>query len=137
MLSTKIIIDADSPDYGKFLKQFRRAYELMHGDYLLDPNSITVCKTKHGYHVYLKSLVKLRPYEIIFLQAVFGSDFKREILNWHRCVRLKLSTDMWNVLFTQKAIVTGGGKARIISRESFEARKTERLKEIIAQINNR
>ena len=69
-------------------------------------------QTKHGIHVTIefKSKLPISDKDIVFMQTLLGSDWKREIFNWKR-VRSGLKN--WNVLFNKKF----DSQMKLISRE--------------------
>lgn len=69
-----------------------------------------VCKTKKGYHIYLRSKDKLSDTEIILIQSALGSDWMRELLNLRR-VRNGQTMDSWNILFTSKTKKISNGQS--------------------------
>lgn len=55
-------------------------------------------RTKRGWHVELYSNLYLKPAESVALQAILGSDFKREAFNLFRAHRLSLAPAFWRAL---------------------------------------
>ncbi|MEO0303950.1 MAG: hypothetical protein ABIM64_01680 [candidate division WOR-3 bacterium] len=66
----------------------------------IDVLSCFVFETCKGYHVYLKINGNFSYIEIIALQALLGSDYKREAFNLKR-FRSGLGKE-WNILFEKK-----------------------------------
>jgi len=61
---------------------------------------IRALHTRKGWHVYIDLTNKLSDMEVVALQAILGSDWKREALNWRRAHRKECKN--WNVLFFEK-----------------------------------
>lgn len=63
--------------------------------------SIQEEKSRHGYHIWIdfESEMKLDDRDIVFLQLLLLSDWKREVHNWFR---VKNKMPYWNVLFKEK-----------------------------------
>lgn len=74
-------------------------------DALEIPNisEIEIYTTKHGYHIYIyaKIFQHYNNASIILMQALCGSDIKRELFNYLRIIK-EPKMHNWNVLFTQK-----------------------------------
>lgn len=66
-------------------------------------------RTRHGWHLIVKWNRRLQPAEIIAIQAILGSDYKREIHNLMRAmsggVRSILGAERWNLLYSSKTAV--------------------------------
>ncbi len=84
-----------------------------------------VCKTKKGYHIYLRSKDKLSDTEVILLQSALGSDWMRELLNLRR-VRNGQNMDSWNILFTSKT-------KKIVNGQSITTEKVHDEEDITIQ----
>jgi len=74
-------------------------------------------KTKNGFHVYIRfeTNVELDDKDIVFLQLLLLSDWRREIFNWRR---VKSNLKKWNVLFKKKYKVVNG-ELKEVSKEEF------------------
>ena len=70
-------------------------------------------RTKHGWHIRIvfHSDVELDDKDIVFLQLLLLSDYKREIFGWMR-IRSGIKSK-WNVLFSAKTDSNG----KVISNE--------------------
>lgn len=98
----ELLIDVDfKPEIVKFAKEF--AYRL----YLLSrmgvyTESVEVYETNKGLHiyVYVYSKLELDNKDIIILQLILNSDYKRELFNFKR-VKSGIKKG-WNVLFKVK-----------------------------------
>ena len=94
-------------------------------------------RTRNGFHLYLdiKSKFFVDDLTLCFLQAVMGSDYKREMFNWNRIVYGDdWQKKHWNVLFNQKFYRKGDE----IKRVSFETNMPKsilkrRLKDYVVQ----
>lgn len=70
------------------------------------PARFTVYRTKKGYHFYIRLSKRIYPMPTVFIQAVLGSDWLREIRNMRR---IDDRFGDWNILFSAKY---DGKKAR-------------------------
>jgi hypothetical protein len=66
----------------------------------LQPLDATVWRTAHGWHLILLVSNEVASKDLILLQALLGSDFRREAMNWDRCTRMQ--GDSWNRLYNLK-----------------------------------
>ena len=113
-MSTTLKMDYDfKKGFKKFLERMSTAYFLLE----LNPLSCKVFSTKHGYHVYVTVVEDLNNLELVCVQAILGSDFKRECFNFNRVKfnPLGFKSD-WNVLFNKKWNHLG----ELISKEVFD-----------------
>jgi hypothetical protein len=55
-------------------------------------------RTRRGWHVEIYSNMELAPAEIVALQAILGSDFRRESFNLYRAHKLPLTPLFWRRL---------------------------------------
>lgn len=60
---------------------------------------IVVHRTVRGYHVRIVVDRKFEPVEIVLIQALLGSDYKREVLNFERVYK---AGKFFNVLHTSR-----------------------------------
>lgn len=54
------------------------------------------------YHIILHCANKITDYELVCIQALMGSDYKRECFNLLRVKSNKFKKQSWNVLFLKK-----------------------------------
>jgi hypothetical protein len=65
-------------------------------------------KTRRGWHIEIFSTLSLCPAEMVALQAILNSDYKREAFNLFRVHQLPLAPQFWhalpnwNILHTEK-----------------------------------
>lgn len=63
-------------------------------------------RTRRGWHVEVEVARRLHPWRVIAIQAILGSDYRRETFNLRRTARWSelpaVARDHWNVLFVQK-----------------------------------
>lgn len=72
--------------------------------------TIALERTRHGWHVIIQLSERLKPAEIVALQACLGSDRRREALNLMRALALRKRCNgvtpywrkRWNILFGGK-----------------------------------
>lgn len=121
-----IKMDIDVKDFEKVIDIIaKRSFIFKKFD--ICPEEIYVFSTRKGWHIYIKMLVEenwtqLTAQDIVFIQAIIGSDFKREVFNWVR-VKKGLSKE-WNVLFKKKYDKDNN----LISEEKFEKGLGEKIK---------
>lgn len=68
----------------------------------LDVVNCNVVKTRRGYHIELEIKNKVNDYELVALQCLMQSDYKREMFNLLRVHSGKFPKQSWNVLFKKK-----------------------------------
>lgn len=63
-------------------------------------------RTQHGFHVVVQIQQRLEPWQVLALQAICGSDYRREALNWFRLSNMPANSDWhrrnWNILYERK-----------------------------------
>lgn len=100
-------------------KRIRSVIEMFNLD--VDFARSSISSTLHGYHIYLgiNSNTKIDDRELCFMQAVMGSDWRREILNWMRITRgAAWQKRNWNVLFMKKfSVDLATGRRKLSSKE--------------------
>src|SRR3989304_4479786 len=112
-----IKIDIDIPDFGKVSDIIaKRSFVFKKFGIII--KRILVFKTFKGWHIYFEIMddeewKKMTKQDIIFLQAIIGSDFKREVFNWMRA-KSGMGKE-WNLLFIRKY----NAKGELISEEKF------------------
>lgn len=75
------------------------------------------CKeTTKGLHVKLLTTENISDTELVLLQALLGSDWKREVFNWQR-VRQGAKMSEWNFLFSKKYRRESDGSHTLLSYE--------------------
>ena len=84
------------------------AKRVLFADHLmrLKPDYVIIHRTRHGYHMRLILKRRLRPEFIVALQAAFGSDPRREILNLERIMNGKYANVLHNN--TEKTLIFSG-----------------------------
>lgn len=94
----------------------------------LSPVFLRYDKTQHGFHIVLKVKEPLGPWETLALQAILGSDPRREAMNWFRLANTpgtKQAEKHWNILYERKIYVrpnrVGNGSGRAHPRGSHKA----------------
>lgn len=66
------------------------------------PLWIRLDRTRRGWHLIIQWNRRFRPIEIVAIQAVLGSDLKRETFNLARVFSGKARNRRWNLLFERK-----------------------------------
>ena len=85
-------------------------------------SKVSVYETNKGFHFYLDLEYSLHEWEILLIQALLGSDFKRETLNYFR---VRNDERHWNVLFKEKRQFLTN-KLLSWERESIKSKKIEK-----------
>ena len=118
-MSSILKMDFDfKKNFKEFLERMSVAYFLLD----LHPIKSEIYETQHGYHVYVYLAENLDNWEIVAVQAILGSDFKRECFNLNRIKRepYKNSHRKWNLLFKRKWDHQG----KLISSEKYHFKLT-------------
>lgn len=68
----------------------------------LDITDIRMTKTKNGFHIEMDLLNPINDFELVCIQALMNSDYKREIYNLLRVHSKRFKKQKWNVLFIKK-----------------------------------
>jgi len=114
-MEMELKIDIDKKDKREFMERFTAFYRYFKPKVI----SYDIKETKKGYHVRLSIDFPFdyRDEDIVFIQLLLGSDWKRELLNYFR---VKNGISKWNVLFNKKfRIKIENGKIKI-RRSSYE-----------------
>lgn len=91
-------------DYDTHKKTFNRINNVIY--FLrLDVYDCKVQRTKRGWHVELYIKNKVNDWELVILQLLMQSDYKREMFNLLRVHSGKFKNQSWNVLFKKKVTV--------------------------------
>ena len=95
-------IDLDSKLFSRFMTKFLTRYRKAKYAFDFKIQDIKVFETKKGYHIELYLDKRIFPYEVIFYQLFFCSDYMREILNLRRLRFRRTTIDQWNILHEAK-----------------------------------
>lgn len=67
---------------------------------------VSYYRTRRGWHVEVRVRRRVHPWRIVAVQAVLGSDYRREAFNLRRTARWRdlpaVARARWNVLFSNK-----------------------------------
>jgi hypothetical protein len=94
-----LMIDYDSKNLNRFLHKLISRYKKIKFFIGFSIENLKIYETKRGYHIELILNKVIYPYEIVFYQLLFNSDFTRECLNLRR---IKLHIKNWNILYNGK-----------------------------------
>lgn len=98
---TDIRLDFD----GRFPLDFDRRTALLCRVHRLTPVVIRVDRTRHGWHVIVTVAQRVAPMRVVLLQALWGSDWKRETFNSRRVMAWRHIPPFWrarwNVLYAR------------------------------------
>jgi hypothetical protein len=98
----KLDFDGKQTDYEGHVKRIKLCLNIIGFIRIKDVN---IMQTKKGFHTYLtvsSNKTDLLPKDIVCLQSLLGSDFKRECFNFLRVKSGMLLNENWNVLFSKK-----------------------------------
>jgi hypothetical protein len=100
----KLDFDVLEPEYLKLIERIKTIFNIIG---FLKLESVRVMQTKKGFHTYLtvspKGKLQIMPMDMVALQAILGSDYKREAFNFNRVKSgVNLRGNAWNVLFNSK-----------------------------------
>jgi len=114
-MKMELKIDIDKKDKRDFMRRFTAFYRYFKPKII----SYDIKETRKGYHVRLELdfSFDFNDVDIVFLQLLMGSDWKRELLNYFR-IKNKISS--WNVLFNKKFRIRIDGSNVKIRRVSSE-----------------
>jgi hypothetical protein len=101
----------------------------------LKMESMTVSKTRHGYHLRISIKKHLADKDLLLVQILLGSDINREIYNLCRILNGELTRN-WNRLYDKKNIVLDTRIGEKLSQERFLKGYTNELKKIIEASND-
>jgi malate synthase len=105
MKHTLIKIDLDTKDFAALRDNAKEIY------WTLDTLNLTLkewdmFETARGYHIVLEIEEPLEPLSIVLVQALCGSDLRRETFNMARVLKLSDAPlfwqSRWNVLYSEK-----------------------------------
>jgi len=108
-------IDIDKKDKRDFMRRYQALYRYFRFN-LVD---YEIAETRKGYHIRLiiDFPFKVTSEEIVLLQLLLGSDWKREMLNY---LRVKNGIEDWNKLFNVKYRIYKKGNKVKFRRISYE-----------------
>jgi hypothetical protein len=91
--------DGEGPDWGRIYNVARR--------HRLKPVAMELYRTRHGWHVVVFTRRRVEPWQALVLQALMGSDWRRESLNllrlWDTAGQVQRGLKWrWNVLYNGK-----------------------------------
>ena len=84
--------------------------------------------TTNGYHLFLNCDNELTDYEIVFIQLLLGSDWRKEAFS---LLRIKQGCKDWNVLFTKKIQINKLQQETIKSQEKYNPKLSKTLMRIL------
>lgn len=118
-----IKIDLDGKAYKRRFSEIAKRLVFLKRVLNVPKFTIEEKETKHGYHIVVKfsSDLKLDNKDIVILQLILMSDWKREVFNWLRVIG---NLTNWNVLFNKKYRLVNN-KLKEISTESNDIKIKE------------
>jgi hypothetical protein len=107
-MPTKIKVDID----GKLPQDIGDRVEWVCGTLKLKVRHMSYYRTRRGWHLIITVSRNLHAWKVIAIQAILGSDYRRETFNLRRTGNWRdLPTNArkkWNVLFVQKITFNNG-----------------------------
>jgi hypothetical protein len=97
----KTMCDYDGKMPADFMERLETAGHILH----IKPKLLRIDRTARGYHAIIIWDAELKPAEIVAIQAILGSDYKRELLNLARVRAVAegpLADEFWNILYSHK-----------------------------------
>ena len=116
-------LDFDTKSFALVLREFTRAKYLNWR--VFGAQNVRCCKTARGFHVQVFCGRHFEFKELVFFQALMGSDKNREYLNW--CRAKNGLNEKWNYLFVKKYKIVGRGKAFKVSEEKYLSKESRLL----------
>lgn len=92
---------------------------------------VKIYKTRKGWHVKIEIKERIKsPITLTLIQALMGSDYRRETFNMIRAYNLDKKKgaikEAWNVLYYKKLV-----KGKIVSEEKFDEKTTKMLRGLL------
>jgi hypothetical protein len=124
-------------DYDKKVRWGRDRFLTIVDMLRLRISKLRVHETNRGLHICFEVERELSPVQVVCLQSLFGSDYRREAFNFMRASDLRNKDDFvrnhWNVLFARKYEWNGEEWAEIsreVRREDIEKELFIKIKQI-------
>lgn len=99
---TKLLLDFDGPIPARFDWQLAEVCRCL----VLKCQWWRVSRSKRGWHICVSLKGRIAPISVVAIQAILGSDWRREMFNLYRARRLRRMDpwwrDKWNVLYSTK-----------------------------------
>jgi hypothetical protein len=115
----KLDFDGNEKEFLENIKRIRNVFRIIG---FLKLTDVKVKQTKKGFHTYLyieSPKIPLNSIDLVALQSLMNSDYKRESFNFLRVKsNVGLFNNEWNVLFSQKWENTPNNESKIMSIES-------------------
>ena len=96
-----LLCDYDEPSKPPCFESLRKIFNVLPW---LRPLWVRYDRTRHGWHVVIQLPRAIHPAATVALQAILGSDPRRETLNLMRALAEPkgLGASHWNILFREK-----------------------------------
>ena len=85
---------------------------------------VKVHHTKNGFHARLICDNQIDPVKAAFIQALLGSDYRRELCN---LLKIERGAKSWNILFKRKWKTDKLGQEVLVSREAYDRELSEKV----------
>lgn len=92
---TTIKLDFDTPRCPRLLNRVRWVCRMLHWPVVL----VEYRRTRHGWHVCVTVRRRVTPLQVVAVQAILGSDWRRETFNLVRARRLSRVPRYWRERF--------------------------------------
>jgi hypothetical protein len=116
------LLKIDIDDKGQGVEEFIRRLRFV--KCFVRITGVDVKETRKGFHFRVMTEEDLEAWEVLVLQAILGSDFKRELFNY---LRVRKGLRNWNILFNKK-------KDAFIESEEKETERTRELRYILYRV---
>lgn len=87
-------------------------------------NKVKVHDTVNGFHVRLVCDNQVDPLKTVLLQALLGSDYRRELCN---LLKIERGSKHWNILFKQKWATDKLGREYQVSKETYNRELSQKV----------
>lgn len=95
----------------------------------LKVNTVECYDTKHGYHLYLYLDNILTNFDILIIETLLGSDFKKQLYNY---LKMKNGTENWDVLFEEKYVINHLSHRICLSKEELNEDLSDKIMNLIS-----
>jgi len=89
---------------------------------------VKIHHTMNGFHARLVCDNEIDNVKAAFIQALLGSDYRRELSN---LLKIERGSKNWNVLFKQKWKTDRLGNEVLVSKETYDRELSEKVKRAI------
>jgi len=95
----------------------------------LKVDSIVCYDTRHGYHIYLYLDNILTNFDMLIIESLLGSDFRKQLYNY---LKMKNGTENWDILFEEKYVFNHLGHRICLSKEELNQELSDKIMNLIS-----